>query len=357
MMAPPGGGHPGQPPYPAAQQPPSGGQPPHPTAQQPMNPPGVAAQQRPGQPPAPAAQGLVVRGRVQDLQAQRQQVTVGGRVEIREPDRTIIQENGRTIIRHNEVDRFSFNAQNVQVQQRGQDTVTFVERPGGIRIVTVVDVNGRLLRRSRIGPDGREIVIIDNAAPEFARPDAFFVELPPPVLHIPREHYILDAERATEADIYAVLMGPPVDRLERHYSLDEIRYSVSLRDRMPRIDIDTVNFDTGSWQVTPDQVDRLAVIAHAIGRAITRNPQEVFLIEGHTDAVGSDVDNLSLSDRRAESVAMALSEQFQVPPENLTTQGYGKQFLKIPTDAPERQNRRVTVRRITPLLVGQAGIN
>ena len=79
----------------------------------------------------------------------------------------------------------------------------------------------------------------------------------------------------------------------------------------------------------------------------------MFLIEGHTDAVGSDDDNLSLSDRRAEAVALALSQQFQVPAENLTTQGYGEQYLKVPTQGPERLNRRVTVRRITPLLTGQ----
>jgi outer membrane protein OmpA-like peptidoglycan-associated protein len=48
-----------------------------------------------------------------------------------------------------------------------------------------------------------------------------------------------------------------------------------------------------------------------------------------------------------------LTNQFGVPAENLTTQGYGKQFLKIPTDGPERANRRVAVRRITPLLAGQ----
>ena len=87
---------------------------------------------------------------------------------------------------------------------------------------------------------------------------------------------------------------------------------------------------------------------------MSQNPGEVFLIEGHTDAVGSDVDNLSLSDRRAESVATALTQQFQVPAENLTTQGYGEQNLKIPTQEAERQNRRVTARRITPLLSGSA---
>jgi outer membrane protein OmpA-like peptidoglycan-associated protein len=90
-----------------------------------------------------------------------------------------------------------------------------------------------------------------------------------------------------------------------------------------------------------------------MNRAIAANPSEVFLIEGHTDAVGSEIDNLSLSDRRAESVALVLSQQFGVPAENLTTQGYGAQYLKVPTPGPERANRRVTVRRITPLLTGQ----
>ena len=66
------------------------------------------------------------------------------------------------------------------------------------------------------------------------------------------------------------------------------------------------------------------------------NANEVFLIEGHTDAVGTEEDNLSLSDRRAEAVAVALTEQFQIPPENLTTQGYGEQQLKVPVQGPER---------------------
>jgi outer membrane protein OmpA-like peptidoglycan-associated protein len=231
-----------------------------------------------------------------------------------------------------------------------------VERPDGTRIITVTDENGRLLRRVRRAPGGREVVIIDNRV--LPRPGGradFFVELPPPVIRIPRERYIVEADRASRDDIYATLVAPPVERIDRRYSLEEVRFSPALRQRMPRIDIDTITFESGSWEITPDQVDALAVIAEGINRAIERNPSEVFMIEGHTDAVGADVDNLSLSDRRAESVAVALSEQFQVPPENLTTQGYGEQQLKVQTDGPERQNRRVTVLRITPLLTGQGG--
>ena len=305
-----------------------------------------------------SAQGQPLR-RMDELRAERHQTTEGERTIIREPDRTIIREGGQTVIRHSEVDRFRYGAQDVRMERRGNDNVTIVVRPGGDRVVTVVDENGFLLRRSRILPDGREIIIIDN------RPHGsgfvagggyggFFVNLQPPIIRIPRDRYIVEDEEASPALLYETLIAPPVERIERPYSLDEIRYSAPLRDRMPRIDLNTVTFDTGSWELTPGQVERLAAIANGLNRAIEQNPREVFLIEGHTDAVGTDIDNLSLSDRRAESVAIVLTQQFGVPAENLSTQGYGEQYLKIPTDGPERANRRVTVRRITPLLTGQA---
>jgi outer membrane protein OmpA-like peptidoglycan-associated protein len=240
----------------------------------------------------------------------------------------------------------------VRTERRGSETTTIVERPDGSRIITVTDDDGRLLRRIRRGRDNREVVIIDNRYRGPQTRDSYYVDLPPPVIRIPRERYILEADRASAADVYEVLTAPPVERIDRRYTLDEIRYSPRVRERMPRVDVDTINFDLGSWEIAPDQIDRLAVIADAIKRAIAQNPAEVFLIEGHTDATGGDVDNLSLSDRRAETVALALTEKFEVPAENLTTQGYGEQYLKVDTQAAERQNRRVSARRITPLLEG-----
>jgi OmpA-OmpF porin, OOP family len=291
---------------------------------------------------------------IDQLRAERRQTQEGNTIVIQEANRTIIREGGHDIIRHNEADRFRFNAREVNVERRGNNTVTVVVRPDGARIVTEVDESGRLLRRVRRDAAGREVILIDNTfeprGPGYA---GFFVELPVPVVRIPREVYIRETARASAEDIFLTLVAPPVDRIERRYALDEIRYSEPLRARMPRIDIDTVNFETGSWEITPDQADRLAFVAQGISRAIQRNPREMFLVEGYTDATGNDVDNLSLSDRRAESVAVMLTNQFNVPAENLTTQGYGKQFLKVPTDGPERANRRVAVRRITPLLMGQ----
>src|SRR4029077_4805161 len=100
--------------------------------------------------------------------------------------------------------------------------------------------------------------------------------------------------------------------------------------------INTITFETGSWEIPPDQAGRLQAIGDGLSRAIQANPREVFLIEGHTDAVGNEVDNLSLSDRRAESAATLLTQQFNVPAENLTSQGYGEQYLKEQVDGPSR---------------------
>jgi outer membrane protein OmpA-like peptidoglycan-associated protein len=319
-----------------------------PPAPPPVQNPAAAAPPAPTAAPAPTPSNI---RKLDDFRNQRRETRDGNRTIIQEPGRTIVREGDRTFIRRNETERFR-DAPNARTERRGANTVTVIPRAGGIQILTETDPSGRLLRRYRRDANGREVVIIDNRGRGPRASQDFFVRLPPPVIRIPRERYILEADRADEALIYDTLIAPPVERLQRRYTLDEIRYSPEVRARMPRIDIDTVNFDTGSWDVTPDQGRRLAPIAGAINRAVRRNPNEVFLVEGHTDAVGSDIDNLSLSDRRAESVAVILSEAFGVPPENLVTQGYGEEQLKVPTDQSERQNRRVTVRRITPLLAG-----
>jgi outer membrane protein OmpA-like peptidoglycan-associated protein len=277
----------------------------------------------------------------------------GGRTVITEPGRVIIRDpSGQSFVRHNELERFRYGARDIRTQQVGGETRAIVVRPDGSQIITSIGRDGQLLRRIRRDQQGREIIIIDNTYRDPRAIGGFYVVLPPPVIRIPYNRYIVEADDAPPEVIYETLLAPPVERIERRYSLDEIRYSPSVRQLMPSIDLNTINFETGSWEIPSGQAAKLQVIADGLNQAIARNPREVFLIEGHTDAVGNDVDNLSLSDRRAESAATLLTEQFGVPAENLTSQGYGSQYLKEQTDGPSRINRRVTVRRITPLLNG-----
>ncbi|MGU3668527.1 OmpA family protein [Methylobacterium sp. A49B] len=293
----------------------------------------------------------------EQVRRDRREYSEGGRTFYREPGRIIVRDRDGYLIRHDENERFrDLDPRGYRYERRGSDYYSFIDRPGGEQIVTVTDDDGRMLRRYRRFRDGREVLIIDNSYAGPPRPiyDDVVV-LPPPDIRIPRDRYVVEYDRADEGTVYEALTAPPVVAVDRRYTLDQIRYSPDLRARMRSVDIDTINFDTGSFTVTPDQAARLSVIAAAINKAIRANPQEVFLIEGYTDAVGSDIDNLSLSDRRAQSVATVLTQQFQVPPENLTTQGYGEQYLKVNTQGPSRENRRVTVRRITPLLQQGSG--
>jgi outer membrane protein OmpA-like peptidoglycan-associated protein len=325
------------PPTPVVVTPPA---PPTPVVADPPAPPPVVAA-----PPAPQ--------RLDQIKGERKEVREGDRTVIQEANRTMIREGGHLIIRHDPVDRFRLTAKEVSVEQRGNLTVTVALEADGVQIVTEVDETGRLLRRIRRDATGNEMILIDNsAAPRGTGIAGLVVQLPPPAVTIAPEIYVREAAGATAEDISATLTAPPVEPIERRYTLDEILYSEPVRARMPRVDVNTVNFPSGSWEITPDQADRLALVAQVVLSAVKSNPGEVFLVEGYTDAVGNDVDNLSLSDRRAESVAVMLTSQFGVPPENLATQGYGKQFLKVQTDGPERANRRVAIRRITPLLNG-----
>jgi len=291
--------------------------------------------------------------RMEDFRGARQESDQGGRKVFTEPGRVIVVDpGGQSFIRHNEEDRFRYGARDIRTEQFGNETRTVVIRPDGSEIITVIGRDGQMLRRIRRDREGRELIIIDNSYRDPRYGVGFYVDLPPPLIRIPYNRYIVEADEAPPDLIYETMEAPPVDRIERRYSLDEIRYSPSVRQLMPSIDLNTITFETGSWEIPPDQAARLQVIADGLNRAIARNPREVFLIEGHTDAVGNPVDNLSLSDRRAESAATLLTQQFQVPAENLTSQGYGSQYLKEQTDGPSRINRRVTVRRITPLLNG-----
>jgi len=297
--------------------------------------------------------GVAIGATIANIHNERRQVVEGGRTVYYEPDRIIVTDpSGQQYVRGNDLYRFRYGARDIRTETIGGETRTVVFRPDGTQIVTVIGPDGRLLRRIRRDTFGREIIIIDNSYRDPRAIGGFYVDIPPPVVRIPYDRYIVSAEEAPPEVIYETMVAPPVERIDRRYSLDEIRFSPNVRMRMPSIDVNTIVFATGSWEIPPDQAAKLQTIADGLNRAIQANPREVFLIEGHTDKVGSDVDNLSLSDRRAEAAATLLTQQFGVPAENLTSQGYGEQYPKEQVDGPSLINRRVTVRRITPLLNG-----
>lgn len=137
---------------------------------------------------------------------------------------------------------------------------------------------------------------------------------------------------------------------DRRFPIDRVRYDDKLRFRIPPADAAAIFFETGSATPPADQIARLAELGRALATIIAANGDELFLVEGHADLTGSDYGNLILSDRRAEAVAQALASSFGVPASNLVPQGYGVKHPLVRSWKPERQNRRVVLRRITMLV-------
>lgn len=99
-----------------------------------------------------------------------------------------------------------------------------------------------------------------------------------------------------------------------------------------------VLFDTGQATLNPganEPLDRLAT-------ALQEQPGRKVLIEGHTDNVGSDQNNLGLSERRAQSVQTSLTQR-GVDRSQITAVGKGENFPIASNDsaAGRQSNRRV----------------
>ena len=175
-----------------------------------------------------------------------------------------------------------------------------------------------------------------------------------PRILIPRDRYIVDAG-APPMMLYETLEAPPEVAPERAYSLDEIRDNVELRDHVRSVDINTINFSSGSWEVSPDQIPQLQALAEAMLKVISENPATVFMLEGHTDAVGAAEDNMSLSDRRAEVGRGNPDHQLQRPAGEPGDAGLWRAAPACADRRTFRENRRVQVRNITGLMAGGDG--
>ncbi|OJH44424.1 OmpA family protein [Paracoccus sp. SM22M-07] len=217
---------------------------------------------------------------------------------------------------------------------------TVVTRSDGSRVVTIRDADLRVLRRTLVSADGTQTRLIDETA---AVEPVDIATLPQPAAAIENSGGDMD-----EASLREALMREA--DVDRRFSLSQIRDISEVRSLVAPIDVNGITFETNSAAIDADQAKKLTALGNVIREAIAENPNEIFLIEGHTDTVGEEAANLALSDRRAESVALALSEYFEVAPENMVVQGYGEQTPKVQQEGDVRENRRVAVRRITGLL-------
>lgn len=104
-----------------------------------------------------------------------------------------------------------------------------------------------------------------------------------------------------------------------------------------------ITFDTGRANIKPNFNPVLSDIANVM----SKYPETKIEVQGHTDNVGSNADNLQLSQLRAQSVASALNAQ-GIDSSRIKSVGYGESMPVATNDtaAGRETNRRVEIKII-----------
>ncbi len=114
-------------------------------------------------------------------------------------------------------------------------------------------------------------------------------------------------------------------------------------EKTGRAEVYGIYFDFGSDTIKSESEP----VIREIAALLAKNPGWKLSIEGHTDNIGGDAYNRSLSERRAAAVKTVLVDRHQAAADRLTTGGYGASRSKESNDtlAGRARNRRVELVR------------
>jgi len=144
------------------------------------------------------------------------------------------------------------------------------------------------------------------------------------------------AARAKEIDFVQTLRN----RKTRSLSMGEREEIADIASTKPNIDLD-IQFDYNSADISTASMPSV----QALGKALS-NPSlkgSVFVVAGHTDAIGGEAFNMGLSERRADTIKSYLVSKFGIAGSDLVTVGYGKDKPKDASAPMDPVNRRVQV--------------
>jgi len=102
-----------------------------------------------------------------------------------------------------------------------------------------------------------------------------------------------------------------------------------------------VQFEFDSDQLTEQALKQM----HPLGLALQSEQLAgiTFSVEGHTDAIGTESYNQSLSERRANSIKRHLVSNYEIDIASLRTIGLGESMLLLPDNPSDAANRRVRI--------------
>jgi len=130
------------------------------------------------------------------------------------------------------------------------------------------------------------------------------------------------------------------NRKTRSLSLGEREQIAEITSTKPKIDLE-IQFDYNSADIRQSSVPEVQELGKALSDANLRG--STFVIAGHTDAIGTEVYNQELSERRAEAIKRYLTEKYGINGSDLVTVGYGKSKPKDANAPTDPANRRVQV--------------
>ncbi len=152
---------------------------------------------------------------------------------------------------------------------------------------------------------------------------------------------------------HAMMMMPMRHDTVRTVRVDTLRSMIRDTVRFVRVDtVASLNLDQVVLRVQfrTDKAELLAIsykVLDTVAAAIKATPDSKWMVEGHTDSVGTAAYNQTLSQARAQTVADYLVSK-GVDRGILTATGFGfdRPVFSNTTEAGRAQNRRVQLRRI-----------
>ncbi|MFI3221015.1 MAG: OmpA family protein [Methylococcales bacterium] len=131
---------------------------------------------------------------------------------------------------------------------------------------------------------------------------------------------------------------PKVVELDANGKPIKSRKIAPITEDLPAISMEIV-FDYKSAKLTDAAKEQLTPVGQALISEDLKD--QSFIVEGHTDAVGSQPYNKTLSEQRAASVKDFLVNNFSVQPDHIQIVGKGKEGLLDPKHPDSEVNRRV----------------
>lgn len=107
-----------------------------------------------------------------------------------------------------------------------------------------------------------------------------------------------------------------------------------------------IHFQKDSFAITPKAAQTLDVVGQAFNSE--RLKKYRFMIEGHTDATGTQQYNMMLSQKRAEVVSDYLVKNYSIDRDRLPVKGKGETELLSGVSSDSPANRRVRIINIGP---------